>query len=38
MVNVTTSSSVVNGFPVCGILFCFGGKNEIRKECLGTGF
>ena len=30
--------SVVNGLPVCGILFRFGRKNEIRKEYLGSGF
>ena len=30
--------SVVNGFPVCGISFRFGEKNEIRKEYLGTGY
>ena len=29
---------VVNGFPLCGILFRFGRKNKIRKEYLGTGF
>ena len=32
------SSSVVNGFPVCGISFRFSRKNEIRKEYLGTGY
>ena len=32
------NSSVVDGLPVSGILFCFGRKNEIRKEYLGTGF
>ena len=32
------SSSVVNGFPVCGISFRFCRKNEIRKEYLGTGY
>ena len=32
-------SSVVNGFLVCGISFCFGNiKNKIRKEYLGTGY
>ena len=31
-------TSVVNGFPVCGISFRFGEKNEIRKEYLGTGY
>ena len=31
-------ASVVNGFPVCGISFHFGIKNEIRKEYLGTGY
>ena len=35
---VTLKVSVVNGLPVSGILFCFGRKNEIRKEYLGTGF
>ena len=31
-------TSVVSGFPVCGILFCFSRKNEICKEYLGTGY
>ena len=35
---ICISSSVVNGLPVCGILFRFGRKNEICKEYLGTGF
>ena len=30
--------SDVNGFPVYGISFRFGRKNEIRKEYLGTGY
>ena len=35
---ITIHCNVVHGFPVCGISFRFGRKNEIRKEYLGTGF
>ena len=35
---VDINTSVVNGFPVCGISFRFSRKNEIRKEYLGTGY
>ena len=31
-------SSVANSFPVCGISFHFGRKNEIHKAYLGTGY
>ena len=37
MMEAIISTSVVNGFLVCGISFHFGRKNEIRKEYLETG-